>query len=155
MWGVLQVRHLAGDWSHALCGPWGCGPALEAVLTCHLAWLVMLTPAVLYILRRLSPGAARFCGWTTIVVGAMGIAGVAAWEIVWWYPQAPEMLHRYLVQRILYQSVCLVDFPMIQLILSGAVILCQTGRRRAADGLAVPAHVSQTALVDGSNSLSL
>ena len=44
LFGSLSVANLPGDWGHGICGPWGCGPPMQALVACHFAWLVVLAP---------------------------------------------------------------------------------------------------------------
>lgn len=132
MAGVLQLRHLSGSWSHLICGPWGCGPPLEAVLTCHLVWFLLLMPAVLGIASYLDPAAVRTCGGIATGLGIMGLIGVAIWVGVSWLPQVSALDHKYVLQKYAFTVACLVDVPIVQFTVCGGFLLACA--QRAARG---------------------
>ena len=43
--GTLSIASLPGDWGNSICGAWGCGPPLQALVACHASWVVVLIPA--------------------------------------------------------------------------------------------------------------
>ncbi|MCA9061753.1 MAG: hypothetical protein KDA96_01760, partial [Planctomycetaceae bacterium] len=45
-WGTLQLSDAPIFQEHSVCGVWGCGPPTNALLACHLGWLVFLAPSI-------------------------------------------------------------------------------------------------------------
>ena len=81
LWGSLLVVKLPGDWGHALCGPWGCGPSMQALIGCHLAWFVLLAPPVVLLARR---AGARRAGWALTAFGIVAVVCVIGYQRLVW-----------------------------------------------------------------------
>ncbi len=151
--GILQVHHLSGTlpfgWSrHTICGPWGCGPPLAALVSYHGFWLILLLPIGWLTgkawlgdevgrasidspdknvgenckARRL-----RLGGLVLVVSSLSLLVGIVAVDAARWLATSPT--HSYLIQRVLFRVVTLVDLPLIPLAIVGALWLWQ-GRRR-------------------------
>lgn len=133
-WGLaltatLSVANWRGDWGHGVCGPWGCGPPLQALVACHSAWIVVLFPPTLLLRRRLSPGVRWKTGWIVLAIGIVGIIALGLSESLSWLSHADVSQRRYLPQRIGFQLVTLVDVPLMQLVAVGVALLV-SGRQR-------------------------
>ncbi len=131
LWGALSIRNLPGDWGHFLCGTWGCGPPLQALLACHLSWLLVLLAPVAAIAR--SPGIHSRTkirlGVGVALAGFIGLSGVVVHESVSWLPHAGEWQHRYFWHRCGFVIATAVDFPAIQALVCG-IWLARRGRVR-------------------------
>ncbi len=133
MVGVLQLQSLSGSWSHVICGPWGCGPPLEAVVTCHLVWVLLLAPLVMVFISRQTPAALRVVGAVAAAAGVAGLITVAIWVGAVWFPQTSSYQRPYVLHKYAYTLACLIDVPIVQLIVSGGILFA-VGRKRAARG---------------------
>ena len=122
---------LTGDLGHTICGPWGCGPPLEALLACHLAWIVVLTPAAGWIFWSgyFSATTVVRIGQVLVGVGMAWLIGVLAYQVLVWLPQAGVWQRAYLPQRYGFVIATTVDFPMVQCLLIGGCVWA-AGRRR-------------------------
>jgi len=133
---ILQLRHLSGPWSGALCGPWGCGPTLEALLACHLAWIVLLTPGLIYVCRRCQPQTWQRVGRALLGLGGLGLLFVAIQVGVDVSRSASGWENPWLPQRFLFRLAGLVELPTVQLIVSGAALMVGARLRRGNLGAA-------------------
>ena len=131
--GTLSIANLRGDWRHGICGPWGCGPPLQALVACHAAWIVVLLPPTLLLHRKLSPDVCRKTGWIVFGLGLTGLIALGLSESLSWLSHADEWQRRYLPQRIGFKLVTLVDVPLVQLVAVGVALLVRGWCRQAAD----------------------
>ena len=74
-WGIalfaaLSLADVRSSWSDLLCGPWGCSAPLEAIVSCHLAWLIVLGPPFAWLQRTLSRRS-RFVMASAVSLSAM------------------------------------------------------------------------------------
>jgi hypothetical protein len=119
IWAALKIAMVQTPWDHALCGVWGCGPTLPAVLSCHLAWLIAIVPLAM-MGRSILPS--HWCwrlGVATSVLVVAVVLGVVAREAATWLPEVTEWHRRYFAQRCLFVIATWVDVPVIQLGLVG------------------------------------
>jgi hypothetical protein len=133
VWGViflatLSIGQVQADWGHGICGPWGCGPPLQALIACHLSWLVVLLP--LAALIQTTERFTRFVGSMLITFGLIGIVGIIAYELFTWWPSATELHRRYLWQRLGFSIVTLIDLPVIESIITGCFLYVQAASQR-------------------------
>lgn len=119
-YGVLMLHSLPGEYAHAVCGPWGCYPPLQALAAMHGFWL-LLVPPVGWLISCWPAHRLRFVGGMLIAIGVVSLAGVIVHEYLTWYRQTPESFRGYFPQRILYRITTLSDFPILQIILAGVV----------------------------------
>jgi hypothetical protein len=114
LWAALQLAHVHTAWDHALCGVWGCGPTLSAVISCHLAWLVALAPVALAGQYMLPRHWRRSIGvWLSVLVVAV-LLGVVAREAATWLRQYPEEYRAYFAGRCLFVIATWVDVPLVE-----------------------------------------
>ena len=133
LWGALLVGTLSiaqwpGNWGHGICGPWGCGPPMQALVSCHLAWLVFLTPPAVLLLRqgRFSP---RRLGLALILMAVVALLSVIAYQRATWWPDASEWQRPFFWQRCGFCIVTAIDFPIVQTLAIGALLLFGSLRR--------------------------
>ena len=119
LFGVLQLGRL--DLGHSTCGPWGCGPATEALLAAHGFWVVVIGGALGLVASIASPARLRLIGLLMFAGGALGLVGMAVWEAVDWWPRVADRPERYLVRKSLPLLVTQVDLPIVQFTLAGLV----------------------------------
>lgn len=122
LYGVLLIGRLPGQWGHAICGPWGCGPTLQALVACHGFWLVLMSPAVVAAARCCQPLTLWRVGIALVAVGIAGLAGMGIWEAANWLPQVADGRSSYLVQRYLFSLATLVEVPIVEATLAGVVL---------------------------------
>lgn len=120
LWGTLQLSNLPGEWGH-VCGPWGCGPPVKALATCHAFWAVFLGLPTLLAIWRWPAKWLRRAGLAVMLAGLAGLVGIAAWEAFHWLPQVSQAEQQHLAARYLFAVVTLVDVPIVQLTLVGIV----------------------------------
>jgi len=130
LWGVLiylplaAVRRSSID-THSICGPWGCGPPVSALLSVHLGWAAILLPPVFYLPRRLGAYAShsRKLGGVLLAVAITGILAMVAWQLATWYPASDPSVRPYFWNRCGFVIVTAVDWPLAQLTIAGAWLL--------------------------------
>ena len=127
LFGVLRIHFLEDRWGHALCGAWGCGPPLSALVGYHGFWLLFILPMAVLLSRQLPPATSRRIG---VVVSAIAIAAITLLVVVdainfWQYPTG----RNYIFQRCLFRLATYVDFPLIPMGLTGLVLWCAGTRK--------------------------
>ena len=135
VWGLvflatLSIGQVRADWGHGICGPWGCGPPLPALLACHLSWMVVMLPLAALIRTRIGERATRLLGSMLMTFGLIGIVGIIAYEFFTWWPSATEFHRRYLWQRLGFSIVTQIDLPVIESIFIGCFLYIQGENRR-------------------------
>lgn len=121
---------VALDWGHSICGAWGCGPPLQALLACHLAWLVILAPpgAVLVRSARVPAHILQRFGTLLCVLAVVFVTTLLVHQRIAWWPAVSEWQRGYFWQRRGFVIATMVDFSMAQVLLRGMYLLL--GRRR-------------------------
>ena len=117
LFGVLQVHQLEGWFGHALCGPWGCGPPVSALIGYHGFWLLLMLLPAWWLKQQLSSAALRRLGTGLLLVAAVGIAMLLA--IDGWQTWQRTAMRPYMLQRGFFRLATFVDFPLVQLGLIG------------------------------------
>lgn len=128
LWLVLLISHLSLPGGHSICGAWGCGPPLSALVACHGAWFVILFPVLPLFRRRLAAWESRV-GWCMMFAGLAGILGVAAHEVLYWLPAASEWQRQFLLQRWLFSVATWTDVPLLPMTLLGSVLVIRSRTR--------------------------
>ncbi len=156
LWGtgmaaVLSLAQWSGDWGHGVCGPWGCGPPTQALISCHLAWLVFLTPPAVLLLRRTTHFQRRL-GLFLILVAAVGLLSVVAYEWATWWPDAREWQRTFFWQRCGFCIATAIDFPVLQTLAIGILLLVGSLRRTQpnADNITAPDMAADGAIIEAS-----
>ncbi len=125
--GVLRIHFLEDRWGHAICGAWGCGPPLSALVSYHGFWLLFILPMAVLYSRQLPPAASRRIG---IVVSAISIGAILLLVVVdavsfWQYSTGRD----YIFQRGLFRLATYVGFPLIPMSLAGLVFWFVAARK--------------------------
>ena len=129
--GMLQLQNLPYDFGHGICGVWGCGPPIQALLACHGFWAVNLA-TLLWIGQQCLPTIWRRRMANFALVAAIGgLVAVAVYQMLFWFPHVTADVRRYIVQRCLFSVAILVDAPLVQLAAFGLVGRWLTGERAA------------------------
>ncbi len=135
MAGALSISQWPGNWGHGVCGPWGCGPPLQALVACHLAWSVFLSPAAVLLVRR-TPRTRRRIGLALVLVSTASILFVIGYEWFTWWPVVSPWQQAYFLRRIGFVIVTAIDLPILQTLGIGVLLLVSSRSRR----LATPAN---------------
>lgn len=122
LFGSLSVANLPGDWGHGICGPWGCGPPTQALIACHLAWLVALALPAVFILRTSRRMRLRVGLFLTVLSLAVLLSVVVYQRLSWW-PVASQWQRPFFWQRCAFCIATAVDVPVAQTLAVGLVIL--------------------------------
>ncbi len=164
VWGLaiaacLSVARLPGDWGHSICGPWGCGPPLQALAACHAAWLALLLPPAVILARRQwpTPRAVARLGVLLVcaAIVALGVMLVRQ-RLEWWDAVQPGQ-RDFFWRRCGFVVATTIDIPVVQLLLAGAYLLvggnaARQGRlhapRTASEARSAPVELRATAADD-------
>ncbi|QDU64783.1 hypothetical protein Pan216_56750 [Planctomycetes bacterium Pan216] len=132
LYGTLRLADLpTATWDHSICGPWGCGPPLSALLACHGFWIVLMAPVVVWAIRSWSRPTLWRVGTALLAGGSLGLAAIAVDDTTHWLPAVSVAQRAYLPQRFLFRVATLVDAPLVELLLAGALLLLAArGRSR-------------------------
>ncbi len=150
LYGVLQVRQVESLNVHGICGPWGCGPPVSALISWHGFWLLLVVPVVGLTVRRCSATWLWRIGLAVTGVGLLALVAIAIWQALTWLPQVSEGQPTYFVQRYLFMVITLVDVPVIPITLAGlaALVGAKLKRRRT------PVEHSQPSLAESPRPIS-
>lgn len=121
---ALSIRDLPGDWGHSICGAWGCGPPLQALLACHFAWLVVLAPSAALLVRsaRMPDQILRRLGVVLCVAATVFVTAVVIYQRVAWWPSANEWQREFFWHRCGFVLATTVDLPVAQVLLVGVYL---------------------------------
>ncbi len=121
LFAALAIRDLPGDWGHAICGPWGCGPPLQALLACHMAWLIILAPPAALLARstQISAHGLRRFGAFLCVLAALFVAAAVIYQGLTWWPSESQWQRGFFWRRCAFVLATTVDLPVAQLLLVG------------------------------------
>lgn len=128
LYGVLQAGPHLGDLGHGICGPWGCGPSLEALLVYHGFWLVLIGGLTTLAVQSCSAATLHVAGRTLTVVGLCGLLGLTVWELA----HMTDTMRQYAVQRCLFAVATQVDVPIMPTTLAGIACWIASHRKNAA-----------------------
>ncbi len=149
LYGVVQIGIASEHGGHAhggisVCGPWGCGPPVAALVGWHGFWLLLVAPPIGLLIRTWPSPRLRTLGVAVTVVGVLTLIGIGLWETV-----ALSGHRSYLVQRFLFSVVTLTDVPVMPVTLAG-IALCLgarakrlRGRRSLTPGVLGPATTNE------------
>ncbi len=121
LWGATQIHHLPWSESHSVCGVWGCGPPLPALISFHAIWLVVLAPLGYFSYQVLSPKQLRQFGIVFMSGGTLGVLGLGAYQFFTWLPSVSEFAKPYFLNRWAFVVITLTDVPVLELTLLGAI----------------------------------
>lgn len=118
-WGLglsatLSIANRQGDWGHSVCGVWGCGPPLQALVACHVSWLVVLSPIMAGIRGYASAQTARRVAASGIIVALLGALGFVLYEYWTWYVPASEWLRSFFWRRVGFVILTTVEVPLLE-----------------------------------------
>ncbi len=117
LFGTLQVYRWQGLLGHAICGPWGCGPPVSALIGYHSFWLLLLVLPAWWLQLQLSSATLQRLGTGLTLVAAVGIVLLLAVDS--WQFWSRASMRVYIVQRCLFRLATFIDFPLVQFGLIG------------------------------------
>jgi len=120
LYGALSLRYLPGNWGHGICGPWGCGPTLQALVAYHTFWLMLLIPPAIAVACCLDQVVVRRVGLVLMLLGGGAIAAICVTQCLTWLPETRAA--EYLPQRCLFCIATAVDLPAAQLFCVGSAL---------------------------------
>jgi hypothetical protein len=129
LFGFLSLHRISDDWGHDICGPWGCGPPLQALIGWHGFCLVAAT---LPVGIAVSHWPKRRQWWTGVALASAGVAGVLVIlgvQCVAAYQAVSQGQPAYLIQPWLFNLATFTSVPLVPMILAGSVLII-AGRRR-------------------------
>ena len=106
-------------------------PPLQALVALHGLWVLALVPFVVWAAHSWQPPRLRLVGKGLSAAGLGGLAILIGRELLTSYAAAPSAQISYIAQRILYVLGTNTAFPVMQVVLTGA-ILRFVGRKRKA-----------------------
>ncbi len=119
--GALQLQRLpdAAFGLHSVCGPWGCGAPLPALLACHSFWTILIGPPAILAAWYLPFVWVRRLGIGMAAAGICGLAALVGWEAATWLPQVLPSQQHFFMQRCLFSLATLTDVPIVQVLTTG------------------------------------
>ncbi len=121
--GTLSIANWPGNWGHGVCGVWGCGPPLQALVACHLSWLVVLLPVLIGVRAYASAQTARRVAASGIIVALLGALGFVLHEYWTWYVPASEWLRSFFWRRVGFVILTTVEVPLLEFAGLSAILL--------------------------------
>jgi len=157
MVGALSIAAWPSHLGHGICGPWGCGPPLQALIACHLAWFVALIPPprLLTSSMRMSGRFLIASGIVLVILASSGFLALLAHQYLVWWPQATEWQHPYFWQRYVFTIVTSIDVPLIQVMLIGVALTCVGFNRSRRSAKRKPQGAAESELVENISELNL
>ncbi len=130
-WSVLRLHDAPIAQTHTICGPWGCGPTISALLAAHGFWLLVAIPGAFWVGMRLRSGRAVALGWVCLGLGGAGIVAVGLGGVMD-RPKAASRLQArsFLTERVLFALATTVQVPLFPTAIAGLILL-GAGRRRS------------------------
>ncbi len=113
--GTLSIANWPGNWGHSVCGAWGCGPPLQALVACHASWLVVLIPVMARVRRITSFRTVRLAGAIGFSLAITCALGVVIHEYLTWYAQASEWQRPYFWHRVGFVIFTTVELPLLEI----------------------------------------
>jgi hypothetical protein len=96
-------------------------PPVQALAALHGFWIVVAVPALVMVLRRLSPKRLWLLGLALITTGGVGLLVFVVQDLTRWLRTVPPEFRRYSFQRILFAIGTNPDVPLVQVAAVGAV----------------------------------
>ena len=127
--GTLSIANLPGDWGNSVCGVWGCGPPLQALVACHASWLVVLVPMAVIASRSLTAQWVHRGAIIGLAIATTGALVFALHEYFTWYAEASEWQRSYYAHRVGFSILTTVETPVFEIAGVSAFQLAGSMRR--------------------------
>lgn len=121
LFGSVQIYRLDLNLGHSICGAWGCGPPVEALIGYHSFWLVLIVPIATLTGLVLPVRFQRYLGWALLVGGLLAAATYVVRDGLWYHEKSGSWEH--VTQRAWFALVTGVDHPMFQVAIAGLCVL--------------------------------
>ena len=121
--GTLSISNWPGDWGHSVCGAWGCGPPLQALVACHVAWLVVLIPPAFIARRFVTPKTLKLAAAATLLFAITCVLVIATHQYLTWLAQSSEWQRPFYCHRVGFVVLTTVELPILELAGVSTVIL--------------------------------
>ena len=138
VYGVLNIGAISGHGVDArgICGPWGCGPPISALVAWHGFCSLLALPVVGVLVWQWPARRIKVAALALLVLAIGLFVTIAVWEAVTWLPKIDEGQPTYFMQRCLFSVATWVDVPVIPVTFTGIVLLAcamykQLGAHRA------------------------
>jgi hypothetical protein len=135
LYGLLSLHRVSAELGHDICGPWGCGPPLQALLGWHGFCLVAASlPVGIAVTHWPKPR----LWWTGIGLSSAGTIGVLAIFAVACVSASQAVSSgqpAYLIQRCLFDLATFLDVPLVPMILAGGVMMFAGRDKKPAIGV--------------------
>lgn len=139
IYGGLQLQHL--KLGHSICGPWGCGPPTEAVVSMHVFWALALFPLAVVAARKTPGWPWRKIGLMVAALAGVIIVVIGVVDHLQWRALAGDSAGNYAAERFLFRLATLTDLPLVQIGLIGLGVAWFTkGRGTTADPVEHPSE---------------
>jgi hypothetical protein len=130
----LSLHRVSDDWGHDICGPWGCGPPLQALIGWHGFCLVAATLPVAFAATHWPKQHLRWTGVALAAAGLIGVLAIFAVQSVTAYQAVSQGQPAYLIQRWLFSLATFTSVPLVPMILAGGVLMIAGKKRTPAEG---------------------
>lgn len=130
LWGSLQIHRYDLNLGHSVCGSWGCGPPIEALIGYHGFWTLIILPIAAGVGAFVPAAISRKVGWAVLGISVLGTVGYVAWDVISYAMRSGD--YHVLMQRGLFTLITTVDIPMLPTILAGGILTFWFGRERVA-----------------------
>lgn len=114
LFGILQVHQFEGLFGHAVCGPWGCGPPVSALVGYHGFWFLLLLPITAILKHRLPSANSRSLGFGCVLLSAVGLVSLLLIDGL-----NNSAAENYPLQWCAFRVATFVDLPLVQIGLAG------------------------------------
>jgi hypothetical protein len=134
LYGFLSLHRISDDWGHDICGPWGCGPPLQALIGWHGFCLVAATLPVTFAVTRWPKRRQWWTGLTLTSIGLIGVLAIFGVQSVTAYQAVSHGQPAYLIQRWLFSLATFTSVPLVPMMLAGIVLMISAKKRTPAEG---------------------
>ncbi len=145
VYGSLRIHELDLGLTHGICGPWGCGPRVEALVGFHGFWLMLLVPSALVFASYVPRRWACRTGIALTCVGFIATVGFVIWDVATYLHAAPSSGDSYWFRRGLFALATLVEVPLVPTTLAGLILWKVSRKPQADEVLGEPASFAETA----------
>jgi len=132
--GILQVHQFDGLFGHAICGPWGCGPPVSALVGYHGFWFLLLVPLAILLKSSVRSESLRNLGLGLLLLSGLGVVSLLLLDGL-----NNSAAERYLLQWCAFRIATFVDVPLVQLGLVGVWMFFATPQNHDKQAIVVEA----------------
>ncbi len=134
---AVSVSIIPYDFEESICGVWGCFPPIQALVSIHLLWFVVLA-AGFWGLRRACPRLVRPVGFIVAAFASVAISLMIADDLPHWLEYLPAGDRHVWPKRVGYLLATHTDVPMVQSWIAGISAVIVGRRVRGCRGPGIP-----------------